>query len=252
MRTKSAYREKAAENIPPVAVAAAPDGPVVAVEQHHEPRAELAALEYAEKATKADEAAEALRKQVEELRKSERLLAQQAQYAAQLQQQRPPTRSEKLAMWRAQGTPEAELEFLEANPELVDYSGLTAVAAAEAAQAGHKRGSHEHMRATKEIFDKHLAHLQAQQQADSAMAPAPKFFAPEPSRPAVRSPIVSAPVSREIASGGPRPTYETDPRRVTLSVDERAIAKNAGISETEYARQKIRMLGMKERGEIQG
>jgi hypothetical protein len=34
MRTKSAYREKPAENIPPAAVTAEPEAPAVAVEVH--------------------------------------------------------------------------------------------------------------------------------------------------------------------------------------------------------------------------
>jgi hypothetical protein len=101
-----------------------------------------------------------LRRQIEELRKSEELNRRQAQYLAQ--PQRPLTREEKLAAWKAQGTPQVELEFLERNPDLIDAPNLTAYAANEAAQQGHERGSEAFLQATKEIFDRYQAQLQAQ------------------------------------------------------------------------------------------
>ena len=57
---------------------------------------------------------------------------------------------------------EAELKFLEANPELIDFPQLTAFAANEAAQQGHERGSEAHMEKTKAIFHEHLARMQEQ------------------------------------------------------------------------------------------
>jgi hypothetical protein len=255
MRTKSAYREKTAENISAAveAAIAAPEAPAVAAEVKPEPQAETeAAHKYAEQVTTADQAAEALRRQVEALRASEALLRQAAQ------PQRPLTREEKLAVWQHQGMPVDQLEFLKANPELVDFSELAAFAANEAAQA-HERGSIEHMRATKELFDRHMQHLQQQAQTnfpEPVMTATPKFFASpatngQQQRPEKRVPV-SAPVSREIPSGGPRSEYQQDPTKVHLSVAEKEIARNSGISEVEYARNKIKMLRMKATGEIQG
>jgi hypothetical protein len=259
MRTKSAYREKPAENIPPTveaAIAPSPEAPAVAVDVRPEPEPQPqseAAREHEQQISQADEAADALRKQIEALRQSEQLQRQAATHAARLQQQ-PLTREGKLDLWRQQGMPADQLAFLEANPALVDYSELAAFAANEAAQAGHERGSHEHMQATKQIFDKHLAHLQAQaqRQTEPAMTEPPsKFFAPPPAKP-VRAPSVpySAPVSREIPNGGPRPQFEENPSRVILSADEKAIARASNITEVEYARQKVRMMQAKARGEI--
>jgi hypothetical protein len=247
MKTKTAYRPKSespAENIPAdkpaveAVIAPSPEAPTVGVDVRPDTEA-----------TKADAAAEALKRQVEELARSEAFLRQQAQP----QPPRPMTREEKLAVWQQQGMPGDQLEFLKANPELVDYSDLAAFAANEAAQAGHERGSNEHMHATKELFDKHLAHLQAQaqQQTEPAMKTTPDFFQPPlPKAPRASTSHWSAPVSRE-APDSRRPEIETDPRRVTLSVDERLIAKSCNLSDTEFARQKLKMLRMKASGEIQ-
>jgi hypothetical protein len=247
MRTKSAYRENKfeGENKPAVeaTVPPSPEAPAVAVEVRPESEPQP---------QPPDEAALALQKQIAELRRSEELNRHAAEQAVRMPQ-RPLTREEKLAAWQQQGMPADQLEFLKANPELVDYSELAAFAANEAAQAGHERGSRQHMEATKQAFDQHFARLQAQaqHQTESAMQES-KFFAPLPLPKPRTTSIVSAPVSREIPSGGPRSEFETNPGRVVLSPDEKIIAKNSGISEVEYARNKIRMMHMKASGEIQG
>jgi hypothetical protein len=250
MRTKSAYREKPAENTPAVEIetAPSPEAPVVAAEVRAESEAP------AQSKVDRDEAAEALQKQIEELRKSEALQRQAAQQAARLQQQPPLTREGKLDLWRQQGMPADQIAFLESNPELIDYSDLAAFAANEAAQAGHERGSREHMHATKQIFDQHMEHLKQQATAnnpESAMTPTPKFFEPPPPPPPrPRHVPVSAPVSRQIPDGSPRSEYEQDPRRVHLSVEEREIARASGITEVQYAANKIKLMQAKARGEI--
>jgi hypothetical protein len=244
VRTKTAYR-KSAENIPPPGEATAPaiEAPAVAVEV--QPQPEL---------SQPDETALALQRQIDALARSEALQRQAAEQ--QLQPQRPMSREDRLAVWRMQGMPEVELKFLTANPALVDMPQLTAYAANEALQQGHERGSEAFLNATKLNFDKHLQHLQAQAQTptESVMQETPKFFAP-PAQPKPKpngGPIVSAPVSRTVPDGsGSRPEYQQDPRRVTLSVDEREIARASGISEIEYARNKIKLQGMKSRGEVQ-
>jgi hypothetical protein len=249
MRVKSAYREKPAENPAVEAVVVpSPEPRGVAVDARPETEAQPGAERRAEE-IKAAAAAEALKRQIEALRQSEALLRQPAQ------PQRPLSRDEKLAVWQQQGMPADQLEFLKSNPAMVDYSDLATFAANKALQAGHERSSGEHMRATKELFDQHLAHLQAQAQQteQSAMPETPRFFTPPPAK-APRAPAshYSAPVSRDVPNGGPRPEFETNPGRVVLSQDEKIIAKNSGISEVEYARNKIRMQRMKASGEIQG
>ena len=192
-----------------------------------------------EASAKADEAKNALVRQLEAMRQSEAL---QRQHAAQLAAQRPATREERLAMWKQQGgMSEAEAKFLEANPELVDIPELTAAAAAEATRQGHQRGSEAHMETTKKLFHEHVASMQAQA---AAPATTPAFFQPPPAKPpAPRAPAhyVSAPVSREVPSGGDRAEVQIDPRRVTLTQDELQIAQASGITPQEYARQKLRL-----------
>ena len=265
MRTKSQYRDNKSEaDIPAVAIGQ-PDGAAVAVdvEHHGEPKPEpIVEIErevsqelhaHEQKVAEADEAALALKNQIAALRQSEELQRQQAQYLAQ--PQRPPTRDEKLASWHAQGMTDAAVKFLHDNPMMVDADQLLAYSANEAKQQGHERGTEAFLPAVKDIFDTHLAHLQAQaqaeQQANPDMQPTPKFFQPPPPKPAPQpAPHYSAPVSRTVPGGGPRPEFEQNPSRVHLSADEKIIAKNSGISEVEYAKQRIRMLGMKARGEI--
>jgi hypothetical protein len=238
MRTKTAYREKPVENIPPAAILA--EAPAVVAEVRPETEAQPeteAEHKYAEQVTTADEAAAALKRQVEALRQSEALLKQAAQ------PQRPLTREDKLGLWRQQGIPENEYNFLVANPELIDNPAATAYCAREAEAQGHQRGSDEFLHATKQIFDKYQAELQAQaQQTEQPMQETPKFFQPPPPKP-MRPPSVpvSAPVSRSIPNGGPRPEYQQDPTKVHLSVEEKEIARASNISEVEYARQRLRL-----------
>jgi hypothetical protein len=245
MRTKTAYRENKSEggNKPAVEAATAPSPEATEAGIQEQSEKLLDAIEtpatrkYAEEATKADEAAAALRRQIEALRHSEALLRQPPQ------PQRPLTREEKLAAWKTQGMPQVEVDFLERNPDLVDADRLTAFSANEALQQGHSRGSPEFFDAVKANFDRHLIELQNQaQQTEQPMQETPKFFQPPPP-PKPRTPpsIVSAPVSREIPTGGPRPEYQQDPTKVHLSVAEREIARASGISEIEYARQKVRL-----------
>jgi hypothetical protein len=252
MRTKTQYREAKSESIPAVeaAIAPSPEAPTVAVDvrPESEPQTQSEPERRAEE-IKADAAAEALKRQIEALRQSEALLRQPPQ------PQRPLSRDEKLAVWRQQGMPGDQLEFLKANPAMVDYSDLATFAANEALQAGHERGSGEHMRATKDLFDQHLAHLQAQAQqqaAEPAMKTTTDFFQPPlPKAPRAPASHYSAPVSRDVPNGGPRPEFEENPSRVHLSVEEKQIAAASGISLTEYAKGKIALQRRKAAGEIQ-
>jgi hypothetical protein len=254
MRDKTAYRPK--PETPEAVIAAPAEGPAVAVDirpasESAETQPE-AAREYEKEATKADEAAEALRRQVDALRMSEQLNRQQAEHVARLQQWQSLTPAQKLDQWRQQGMADADYEFLVANPELVANDQLACMAANEAARRGFERGTEPFREATKQLFHEHLqAQAQQQTQTEPAAMRENDFFKPPPPKPVrPQSVPVSAPVSRTIPDGGPRPDFEQDPRRVNLSVEERGIAKASGISETEYARQKIRMMQAKQRGEI--
>ena len=152
LRTQYKSNNKSAENIPPVEEAVPQvevDGvkaePVAAVsidvpagiEPDVEPDVVARAIE--EQAS-ADRAKSALVRQLTALRESEAL---QRQHLAQLAaaQQQPPNREQLLHLWKSQGMHDAELEFLQANPELIDIPELTSAAAAEATRQGHQRGS---------------------------------------------------------------------------------------------------------------
>ena len=65
----------------------------------------------------------------------------------------------------------------------------------------------------------------------------------QPARP--RGPVVSAPVSRDIPSAG---TGRPSNSRVALTALELEIARQSGVSPTEYARGKIRLMDEKSRG----
>lgn len=242
MRLKSAYREKAANipsyefhapNIPIVkhdGVEAEPDAVITAELPDSD-----AADEYSRTVAQADDAALALKRQIAALQQSEQIQRQH-----QAQAQRPISPEEKLASWKSAGMPPGEEEFLRNNIDLVANDRLTAVAAAEASRL-HQRGTEAYMRAVRKNFDRLMAQGAAQ--------PTPQFFAvppaPEPPGPGA---YVSAPVSRETPTGAYR---EPSPSQVRLSAEERQIARASGISEVEYARNRLRLEREKRTGQRQ-
>jgi hypothetical protein len=247
MRTKTAYRNKP-ENIP-AEIPEIPNIPQVKIDgQRVEPDV-TATAEVPRSAVEVDEAFKrqaessdpslALARQIEELRKSEALQRQAA-----MMPQRPLSPEEKLAAWRSQGMSEADERFLVEHPLMVEHSALTAQAAAVAAQQ-YQRGTDDHRRATKQLFDQHLAHLaQAAANPVPTAQPIPEYFRPpEPKPESTPSPAsyTSAPVSR---SGG---GFQSS--RVTLTREDKEYARIAGISDVEYAKQKQRLAEMKASGE---
>jgi hypothetical protein len=220
---------KIAEEIPPSEKIPLDSEPAVdAVVVHHESDAPPNAA--------VDEATARLQRQIEELKRSEEIQRQAATMP-----QRPLSREGKLTAWRTQGMSAEDERALTERPEMIDYPRLTAVAAHEAAQQGYARGTDGHRQATRQIFDEHLARLQAQDTARATAQPTPEFFRPLPPPPPPereRSSIVSAPVSREVPSAnGARST-----RQIRLTVDEREAAALAGVTEVEYAKQKQRLM----------
>jgi hypothetical protein len=165
------------------------------------------------------------------------------------QAQRPPSREEKLATWRANGGDEGDISFLEANPEMIDRHDVTVIAAA--AQQGFQRGTPQHRERTREIFEASLQPQPAASARPAVADPAGFFQPPEPSRsPAAqdRGSIYSAPVSRTTSPGSYR---EPSPRQVKLSPIEQEIARNLGLSDVAYAEGKIRMMRAKANGDLQ-
>jgi hypothetical protein len=237
VKTKTAYRYRekipAAENNPAPSVEI-DDQPVQPSEtttinfDTEEPNEAVA--EAIQKAAEADDAAAALMKQLAHLRASEqaqREFATQiaAQRAAQMAAPAPTLPAEpeaRIALWRQHGLTDDDAAFLEANPELVADPQLTRVASDEAA-LHHERDTDAHRAATLEAF-RRLPGQQAR------------------ARPA------AAPVSRTASPGSYR---EPSPRSVKLTGEESAIAAASGISDVEYARQKLRMLKAKASGELQ-
>lgn len=59
-----------------------------------------------------------------------------------------------------------------------------------------------------------------------------------------RTPVVSAPVSRDNPGGGTRPS----PGRITLTAEEREHARASGVTDAEYAKQKARLMEAKANG----
>jgi hypothetical protein len=252
MKIKSAYRNNSqaqfpAEKIPPSEKIDINGEPAAdAVRVHHESDAppNMAVAEAMAKASTADEATLRFQHQLASLRQSEEIQRQAAAMP-----QRPMTREEKLAAWRAQGMSAEDERTLTERPEMIDYHGLTAIAAHEAARQGHERGTEGHRQATKVAFDRHLAKLQAQAASNSPATRTPEFFRPPPPpEPPSPASYVSAPVSRGDI-GGPR--EPTSPSQVKLSPEEVEIARASGITPTEYARHKISMMRKQRAGEIQ-
>jgi|SRR5215813_12751452 len=239
-RLKSAYREKPQPELSPQ-----PTIPEVKIDGHDEPESiaavsvDIPAAEQPNEAVvaavqgqeKADEAANALRKQIANLQRAEKL-----------QRQHLMSLDEKIEFWREGGLSDREADFLRANP--ADMPDLIYYAANKALHEGYERDTEDYFEAVKENFQEGMKQLQAQ-----AAANAPEFFRPPPPKqpaPGASAMTYSAPVSREVPTAGPR--VETNPSQVRLSAEEVDIAKASGISLTEYARQKLRLEAEKRAG----
>jgi hypothetical protein len=246
MKLKTAYRPKpsaAAENpepnIPEIKIGGEKLDPVAAIHHESDQLPSEAVAEALAKASTADEATARLQRQLHELHRAEHFQRQAAM------QNRPMTHNEKLASWRAAGLSDDDHNFLASNPDMVAHDRLTAVAAHQAAQEGHQRDSDAHRKRTRELFNQHFLRMQSGE--PTPPPPEPEFFRlPPPPEPKSPASYVSAPVSREV--GGYR---EPSPSSVRLTPDERDIARASGISETEYAKQKLSMLRKQRSGEIQ-
>jgi hypothetical protein len=154
----------------------------------------------------------------------------------------------------------AERQWLRANPHHLANPALIHSAAQIALQRGCPRGSPEFMQFCGALLDQHAA-------AQGHAAPVPEPQTPEPEPPQIDLEPVeshdhetpqedhtmpqhfSAPVSRgseRYAMGD----YEPTAGSIRLSAEQRDMAARSGISETEYAKQLLKMQKMQKSGLI--
>jgi hypothetical protein len=227
---------------PPSISVAAEGAPEVTTEVLDSPREENAN----------DEASLAFRAQIAALTNAE---ARQRQASPVPQPPQPIDQRElRLAQWRQQGLSREQESFLRSNPILIDRPEITAFATAEAHRDGHGPDKPEHYEIVKRNFNRISEELErdlaaAEQRAAARAKPAPEYsLQASPPQYRERAPIVSAPVTREVPSGG---AYYSERRsRITLTPQEREISRLAGITEEEYALGKMELQRRKEAGEI--
>jgi hypothetical protein len=194
-----------------------------------------------------DDAAHAFKAQIEALKGAEEIARQRQASPVPPAQQPIDQRELRLAQWRQQGLSREQESFLRSNPILIDRPEITAFAKAEAHRDGHGPDKPEHYEVVKRNFNRISEELE--QRAAARAKPEPEYSEPR-SAPQRSSPSVgyAAPVSREVPSGA----YYSERRssRVTLSPQEKEIARLSGISEEEYALGKMELKRRKEAGEI--
>jgi hypothetical protein len=252
--------ERAAEQSAPVVVtpAAAEGHPTVAVSVRTGPDT---VTEYTKRVADADshasklkaqvppdedDATKRLQVQIEEMRRSEQLQRQ-----AQLIQTNP--REAKLHLWRQQGMDEPTERWLRDNPVMIDNHELTRHVAEQTAKH-HPPGSDAHREATRQLFNGLMGKAEAERLARNAPQPpplAPPRHEPavhvhvshdeEPDMPNSEGPafdrrIHSAPIDRDAA--GSRGNASG---KVTLTPEERQFARQIGVSEVDYAKNKQKM-----------
>ena len=221
MRLKTKYRRQAFKDggrVDDLKVDAAPETPAPEVPPlpADEPQPEPPAQE----PLRQDDATLALRRQIESMRQSEQVQ----------RQPQPVSREQRLEAWRQQGLSDAETQFFQNHPAMLDNPELTNFAVHKAREAGFERGTEGIFAAVETIFSANMN----QQAAEMPQQPAPTFTPPAPRPPRVG---YSAPVSHSIPSGGSG--RRSTPGRVTLSPSEVEAARISGLSVEDYARQKI-------------
>lgn len=149
-------------------------------------------------------------------------------------------REGQFTKWREQGLSGAQAMFLSKNPHMADHPAMLATAAQAAKEACQENDiepdTHEYFEVLRQTFDEFLK-------------PAPKYFQPEgfESAPRERSAMVSAPVERTVPTGN-----YNDRGQIRLTPEQREAAAIAGVSESLYAEQLLRLREAKEAGHYQG
>jgi hypothetical protein len=194
----------------------------------------------------------AFREQLEALRRSEDLARQRetAKQPSSPQPTLPEGREDRIALWKRHGMTDRQAEFLRENPAMIDRSDLTGIATSLAHQQGYKSDSPEFLEITKTHFNGLRMQEEQAQLRSHAAPPAVEPMPEEYSMPPSSSPSVgySAPVTRDVPTG----TYHGERRlsRITLSAQEKEIARLSGVSQEEYALGKLELMRRKEAGEI--
>jgi hypothetical protein len=172
-----------------------------------------------------NDAAEALRRQIEALNQAQ-IVREQAEQQAAIAQQ---AAYERRQAW------------LETTRGAKDHREALGHIHRAALEAGFVDTSPEYF----QFLESQLAILQ---QPAEEPKPTPKFFKPPPARSAPNpSSLVSAPVSRNIPSGSTG--KRSSPGRITLTPSEVEAAKMSNVSIEEYARQKIEYERQRQSGE---
>jgi hypothetical protein len=210
-----------------------------------------AVTEAMEQQAEADNARDVLLRQFEVMRRSEQLQHQMAT-APRI----PRTEHELRAAWRSQGVSDKEADFLFANPHMVARPNQLQQAVSEARTQGVERDSEKYFAAIQDAFERQMgerADKKAKKAAMKGKEPVPEFFTPPPparEESGLSPSILSAPVSREGGAGiGGR---AMSPTSIRLTPAEREAAHMAGISDTEYARQKLILLARQSRESWRG
>jgi hypothetical protein len=171
-----------------------------------------------------DDASAAFQKQIDALRESERIQKERTTLAAQVEQ---------------------VSRYVAEHPTMLQNPGIVKLAANEVGNEGHGLEPHsrEFFERVKNNFEKRIERLNAPDDfSPKPSAETPKFF--EPPEPRGSPSMFSAPVSRSIPGSSPEATEVASGRkasRVTLSVEEKEIARRSGISEADYALGKLEL-----------
>jgi hypothetical protein len=168
-----------------------------------------------------DDPSDALQKQINALRNSEQIQRQQSEHATQV----------------------ARLTALIGqNPDMIQNPMLLQMAANEVEREGHNLPLHsdEFFHKVKANFEGRMRRLNEPDDLPlkPSIEPAPKFFeVPEP-KPRSNPSMYSAPVSREVPGSSREATEIASGRassRVTLSIEQKDMARRLGQTEREYA-----------------
>jgi hypothetical protein len=176
-----------------------------------------------------------LQQQLRELQRAEQAVqehaaAQQAQIEAQMRLERDQPEPPKFS--------QRDLEFLGSRPNIEKDPRFVQMAASLPSFGIHWN-TPEFYRTLEAAFPiEQYRRVEPKPEADK-----PPAYAEEDDRP-----IVSAPISRGVPSGG---RYQPSPSSYTLSPDQRAIAKASGMSERDYAAACLRLEDLKRRGLVQ-
>jgi hypothetical protein len=206
-RLKSHYRKYAAGGAVKASIHTGPETSV-AIDSDASPKQIADSLEH-------DDASHAFAGQIAALRRSEEI--QRERQAAQ-----PGlSRHETLAQWQRQGITAAQHDFLKRHDHMVDQPEALKAANAHAVAQGHQVDSPSYFAAIASHF------------AAAASKPKAKREVMDDEPSMSRASLWSAPVSRDHV---PSASGDKSNSRVTLSVEQKSMAKTLGQSEAEYAR----------------